>query len=118
MMIRANLAVVLGAVLGLGAGSLGVQAQNAPSASDKQSAQNQDSDTVSRVKSALHSDPALNDKHIDVSMEKGKVVMRGFVNTQGDLQKAIKAANNAAGGLKVVNELTIQRHEDSESETR
>lgn len=112
-------AVPLTVLLGFSAWSIGAQAQNAPSASDNaQTAQDRSDDMVSRVKRALHAEPALNDKHIDVSMEKGKVVMRGFVNSQGDLQKAVTAANNAAGGKNVVNELTIQRRDDSNADSR
>ncbi|HEY6620729.1 MAG TPA: BON domain-containing protein [Steroidobacteraceae bacterium] len=105
--------VSLAAVLGLVTLSLGVQAQNAPSASDSsQTAQNTSDDLAVRVKQALHAQPALNDKHIDVSMKNGKVLLKGFVNSQGDLTKAVRAANKAAGSKNVVDELTIKRDDE------
>lgn len=105
--------VSLAAVLGLVTLSLGVQAQNAPSASDSsQTAQNTSDDLAARVKQALHAQPALNDKHIDVSMKNGKVLLKGFVNSQGDLTKAVRAANKAAGSKNVVDELTIKRDDE------
>jgi osmotically-inducible protein OsmY len=70
---------------------------------------------AARVKQALDSEPALNDKHIDVSMEKGKVVMRGFVDSAGDLTKAIRAANKTAGEKNVVNDLKIKTHDETKS---
>jgi len=105
--------VTLAAALGLSTLSLGAHAQNVPSASDSsQTVQNTGDDMAARVKQALHSQPALNDKHIDVSMKNGKVVMKGFVNSQGDLQKALRAANKTAGSKNVVNELTIKRDDE------
>ncbi|HEX3950978.1 MAG TPA: BON domain-containing protein [Steroidobacteraceae bacterium] len=114
MTLRNGMAIAVAAALGLGLGSsLGAHAQNAPSSDDsRQAVQDRGGDMAERVRQALHSDPALYDKHIDVSMEKGKVVMKGFVDSAGDLQKAIRAANKAAGPKKVVNELTIKRTED------
>jgi osmotically-inducible protein OsmY len=114
MMIKKSVGVVsLAALVGLGTLSMAAHAQNAPSAGDSsQTAQNSGDDVVMRVKEALHSQPALNDKHIDVSMKNGKVVMKGYVNSQGDLQKAIRAANKAAGSINVVNELKIQRDDE------
>jgi hypothetical protein len=114
MMIKKSAGVVsLAAVLGLGTLCLGAHAQNAPSASDSsQTAQNTTDDMAARVKQALHAQPALNDKHIDVSMKNGKVVMKGFVNSQGDLDKAVRAANKTAGSKKVINELKIQRDDE------
>lgn len=101
----------LAAVVGLGTLSMGVHAQNAPSASDS-SQTTPNADMATRVKQALDSQPALNAKHIEVAMKNGKVVMRGFVNSQGDLVKAIRAAGKTAGSKNVVNELTIKRDDD------
>ena len=105
-------AVSLAAVVGFVSVSMGAYAQNASSATGTaQTAQNS-SDMVSRVKEALQAEPALTDKHIDVSMKNGKVVMKGFVDTAGDLEKAVRAANKAAGAKNVINELTIQRQNE------
>lgn len=103
--------IALAAAIGLGALSVGVHAQNT-AGDDRQMAQDRSGDMAARVKQALHSDSGLYDKHIDVSMEKGKVVMRGFVDSAGDLEKAVKAANKTAGANNVVNDLTIKRDDD------
>jgi hyperosmotically inducible periplasmic protein len=104
------------AVVQLGTLSVGAYAQDAlTSTGSQQTAPAADSDLTARVKKALHSDPALYDKHIDVSMEKGKVVLRGFVSSAQDLQKAVRAATGAAGDRKVVNNLTIKEGGDGGS---
>lgn len=81
---------------------------SAAPAQDQQSATQSGSDMASRVRQALHSDPSLLDKHISVSMKNGKVVMTGFVESAGDLQRAVKMANDTAGEKNVVNKLTIK----------
>jgi osmotically-inducible protein OsmY len=99
----------LAAVLGLGLVSVGVHAQDGyASSGGQQSAPSPNGDLTARVKQALHSNPGLDDKHIDVSMEKGKVVLKGFVTSAQDLEKAVRAANNAVGEKSVVNNLTIK----------
>ncbi len=106
--------IAYAAVLGLGMLSAGVHAQNQLSSDgSRQTAPSRSADMAARVKQALHSDPVLYDKHIDVSMEKGKVVMTGFVNSAGDLQKAVHTANETAGAKNVVNKLTIKQSDDS-----
>ncbi len=65
-------------------------------------------DLASRVKQALHSDPSVLDKHIEVSMKNGKVVMSGFVTSADDLHKVVRMADQTAGEKNVVNNLTIK----------
>ena len=72
-------------------------------------------DLASRVKQALHSDPSVLDKHIDVSMKNGKVVMTGFVTSAEDLHKAVRMADETAGEKNVVNKLTIKEGGDGGS---
>jgi osmotically-inducible protein OsmY len=101
------------AAVGLGVLSAGVYAQDdATSTGSHQTAPSRYGDMAARVKQALHSDPALYDKHIDVSMEKGKVVLTGYVTSTGDLHKAIRTANETAGEKNVVNKLTIKEGGD------
>jgi osmotically-inducible protein OsmY len=69
-----------------------------------------DSDTVARVRSAMSSNPTFDGKHVDVSMEKGKVVLSGFVQSSQALQEATRIATKAAGDTKVVNHLTITQN--------
>jgi osmotically-inducible protein OsmY len=62
-----------------------------------------DEQLMERVAAALHSDRYLYDKHVTVSLEEGNVVLRGFVTSDWDLLDAIRIANKAAGGRRVVN---------------
>jgi osmotically-inducible protein OsmY len=61
-----------------------------------------------RVKDALHSDPYFYDEHVTVSVEKGAVVLRGFVTSDWDLRNAIRIASKAAGDRRVVDNLSIK----------
>jgi osmotically-inducible protein OsmY len=61
-----------------------------------------------RVRDALHSDPYFYDEHVTVSVEKGAVVLRGFVSSEWDLRDAIRIANRAAGGRRVIDDLSIK----------
>ncbi|HEY2683031.1 MAG TPA: BON domain-containing protein [Steroidobacteraceae bacterium] len=110
MLIKNSVSVVsLAVIAALGCSS--VVHAHTPTSTGSQVTQNSDTDMVARVKQALNSDPSLSDRHIEVSMENGKVVMRGFVNSAGDLTRAVKAANKAAGAKNVVNNLKIKTHD-------
>ncbi len=84
-------------------------------ASSQQTGPQRGSDMASRVKQALHSDPSVLDKHVDVSMDKGKVVLSGFVTSADDLHKVVRMANETAGEKNVVNKLTIKEGGDGGS---
>src|SRR5258708_24337127 len=56
-----------------------------------------DEDLRNRVKTALHKDPYFYDAHVSVSVEKGSVVLRGFVFRDWDLRDALRIARKAAG---------------------
>lgn len=71
-----------------------------PSAADEQLAYN--------VQAALHADPYLYDKHIEVSIEQGDVALRGFVSNYWDMLAAKKIAIKAAGERRVVDYLSIK----------
>jgi osmotically-inducible protein OsmY len=61
-----------------------------------------------RVKGALHSDPYFYDRHVEVAVENGDVVLRGFVASEWDVRDAYLIANKAAGHRLVINELSIK----------
>ena len=62
-----------------------------------------------RVTAALHADPYFYDEHVSVSIAKGVVVLRGFVASDWDLRDAIRIAGQAAGGRRVIDDLTIKQ---------
>ena len=64
-----------------------------------------------RVQAALKADPYLLSRHIKVSVEKGSVVLRGFVFSDWDLRTALRVAQKAAGETPVVNNLSIKAGE-------
>jgi hypothetical protein len=61
-----------------------------------------------RVANALHADPYLYDRHVTVSVEEGRIVLRGFVFGDWDLRNALRIARQSAGGLTVVDNLSIK----------
>jgi osmotically-inducible protein OsmY len=67
-----------------------------------------DNELRQRVKTALHTGPYFYDEHVTVSVEKGDVVLRGFVSSDWDLRDAIRIASKAAGGRRVVDNLSIK----------
>lgn len=80
------------------------QPEDTPAATNLSSVDRQLAD---QVRTALHADPYLYDKHIKVSIEQGNVVLRGFVASDWDLRNAKKIAAQAADGRRVVDNLSI-----------
>ncbi len=68
-----------------------------------------DEELRQRVTAALHSDPYFYDEHVSVSVEKGVVVLRGFVASDWDLQDALRIAGKAAGDRRVIDNLSIEQ---------
>jgi osmotically-inducible protein OsmY len=103
---------------GIVALALGFAVMAAPASAQSQSdpgvnsraAAGGDSSTAARVKAALTSDPNLDAKHVAVSVDKGDVVLQGFVQSNQDLTNATRIATRAAGDHKVINHLTINQN--------
>jgi osmotically-inducible protein OsmY len=107
---RRNLIVGAYLVLLAGLGGTATQAvaQNAPIAvSATQTANQPAEDLMNRVKTALHNYPSLDDAHVTVSVDKGSVVLDGFVLDSQDLVDALRVARKAAGNARVVDNLSI-----------
>ena len=68
-----------------------------------------DEELKERVQAALHADPYFYDRHVMVSVDKGAVVLHGFVFSDWDLQEAIRIAGQAAGDRRVIDDLSIQQ---------
>jgi osmotically-inducible protein OsmY len=60
------------------------------------------------VDNALSADPYFYGAHVITSVENGSVVLRGFVFSDWDLRDAIRIATKAAGGRRVVDDLSIE----------
>jgi osmotically-inducible protein OsmY len=82
---------------------------NSSGASTTQDAESAENDKLrNRVAAALHADPYFYDEHVTVSVEKGAVVLRGFVFSAWDLRDALRIARKAAGGKPVIDNLSIK----------
>jgi osmotically-inducible protein OsmY len=69
-----------------------------------------DEELKKRVKAALHNDPHFyDDEHVTVSVEKGVVILGGFVLSDWDLRDAIRIARKAAGDRQVIDNLAIKQ---------
>jgi hypothetical protein len=118
MMKRTGLTIVL--VCGVGGFGPRVEAQSAPAGSqtdmrivsslvDTSGARREK--LRGRVAAAMHVDPYLFDRHIEVGFAKNAIVLRGFVLSAWDLQEAVRVAQKAAGAAQVVDELSIKGDE-------
>jgi osmotically-inducible protein OsmY len=67
-----------------------------------------DEELRTRVQTALDSDPYFYAKHVTVTVEKGDVLLKGFVSSDWDLTDAIRIARKAAGGNRVIDDLSIE----------
>jgi len=67
-----------------------------------------DEELRARVESALHSDPYFYDEHVTISVEKGDVLLGGFVSSDWDLLDALRIARKAAGNRRVIDNLSIE----------
>lgn len=64
-----------------------------------------------RIEAALHAEPYLDDRHIDVSVENGTVVLQGLVFGDADLTDALRVARKAAGGAPVIDNLSLYQEQ-------
>lgn len=67
-------------------------------------------DTVitTKVKSAVFGDPSLKSAEINVETFKGEVQLTGFVNSQADIDKAVKLARDVEGVKAVTNDMQLK----------
>ena len=56
---------------------------------------------------SLQDAPYFYDGHVNVRMDKGRVVLQGFVFSDWDLRDAVRIATRAAKGKRVINDLGI-----------
>jgi osmotically-inducible protein OsmY len=66
-----------------------------------------DEELVVRVDEALHRDPAVYARHVEVDVRRGVVRLSGFVLSSDDLYEARRVAANVPGVRGVVSELEL-----------
>lgn len=77
-----------------------------------------DAQLAESVQAALEANPYLYAAHVSVSVEHGNIVLRGFVSDDWDLLRAKKTAAKAAGGRRVVDNLSIKPTQPDNSDVR
>lgn len=67
-------------------------------------------DTVitSKVKAAIFDEPSLSSAEINVETFKGVVQLSGFVNSQADIDKAVRVARSVSGVRSVKNAMRLK----------
>jgi osmotically-inducible protein OsmY len=67
-------------------------------------------DTVitTKVKAAVFAEPTLKSAEINVETFKGVVQLSGFVNSQGDINKAVEVARGVNGVKSVKNDMRLK----------
>lgn len=67
-------------------------------------------DTVitTKVKAAILDEPSLKSAEINVETFKGVVQLSGFVNSQGDINKAVEVARRVSGVKSVKNSMRLK----------
>ncbi len=67
-------------------------------------------DTVitTKVKTAVLNDPNLKSAEINVETFKGRVQLSGFVNSQADINQAVKVARAVEGVSSVTNDMKLK----------
>jgi hyperosmotically inducible periplasmic protein len=68
-----------------------------------------DSVVTAKVKSALLSDPGVKSSDISVVTRKGEVQLSGYVDNQGQINRAIDLARGVEGVRRVANEMSIKK---------
>jgi osmotically-inducible protein OsmY len=62
-----------------------------------------------QVRVALHADPYLYDRHVEVTADGDVVVLTGVVYSDWELQDALRIARKAAGNRRIVDNLSLER---------
>jgi osmotically-inducible protein OsmY len=105
---------------GLGGFALQVDGQDAPThtvarssaggtSTSTESAAVVDRKLRERVRAALHAEPYLYDRHIDITVAGNAVVLSGIVFSNWELLDALRIARKAAGDRPVVDDLSLER---------
>jgi hyperosmotically inducible periplasmic protein len=103
--------MLLSLAIGLGGlvASAAAQTADAPTTETQAGSQGGvDGALAGRVKAALAGDQKLLSRHIEVSARQGVVHLGGFVESDGDLKRALQDAKSVAGVSSVENEMELK----------
>ncbi len=68
----------------------------------------EDSAITARVKAAVLAEPGLRSFDINVETFKGRVQLSGFVNSQGDIDRAVAMVSRMSGVTSVKNDMRLK----------
>jgi hypothetical protein len=81
---------------------------SAPASAESAVAASPEIALAERVRSALDAAPYIYDRHVDVSVQNGNVVLTGFVFSDWDLFDTLRVARQAAKPHRVIDGLHIE----------
>lgn len=67
-----------------------------------------DTAITAKVKAAIFNEPTLKSAEINVETFKGRVQLSGFVNSQGDINKAVAVTQAVTGVTSVKNDMRLK----------
>jgi osmotically-inducible protein OsmY len=67
-----------------------------------------DTAITTKVKAAIFNEPTLKSAEINVETFKGRVQLSGFVNSQGDINKAVAVTQAITGVTSVKNDMRLK----------
>lgn len=67
-----------------------------------------DSTITTKVKAAIFNEPGLESADINVETNKGVVQLSGFVNSRGDITRAVEVAQKVDGVRSVKNDMRLK----------
>ena len=102
-------ALVLGALLAMGAAGCASYNNPPPTTTAPRSVSETASDATitAKVKTSFAADDLVKARKIDVDTMRGVVTLNGTVNSRAELDKALSIARNTAGVISVKNNLKI-----------
>jgi hyperosmotically inducible protein len=94
----------------LGAGALGAEAGYVASQEERSAGETIDDQVIlTSVKSKLVGDPEVSGLSINVDVFKGVVQLRGYVDSQSEIDRAIRLAHETKGVSRVDSRLVLDR---------
>ncbi len=94
----------------LGAGALGAEAGYVASQEERSAGETIDDQVIlTSVKSKLVGDPEVSGLSINVDVFKGVVQLRGYVDSQSEIDRAIRLAQETKGVARVDSRLVLDR---------
>jgi len=96
------------ALLGMAAAVMGLSACAATRTSEGTGEYVDDTIITGKLKAMILNEPTLKSAEINVETFKGRVQLSGFVNSKGDMDRAVTLARGIAGVTSVANDMRMK----------